>query len=784
MNSRFHRLMAGLIFCAIGSVCAGPAIGQNQNNEPSPANGGDAEDEVVELFESDDNPDASQQKVEVGSFGQIDLQVKDLDVTDVLRLLSMQSKKNIIASRNVSGKVSANLFGVDFYQALDAILQPNGFGYREDGDFIYVYTKQELEEIEKANRKQVTRPVRLNYLNTTDAQSIIAPLLSPDGEVAITAETTAGFQPSLSDGGADTYAGDPTLVITDYEENVEEAVALINELDTRPQQVLVEATILQARLTEDNAFGVDFSVFADVDIDTFATPLGAVNEVISGDATPNSGSLVQSNVGNTAAGQSGVKLGFLGSDFSVFVRALDSVTDTTVLSVPKILTLNRQKAQLLVGDKLGYLNTTVTETSRTATVEFLETGTSLAVRPFVSDDGFIRLELRPQVSTGNTDRVVEGNVIPTESTQELTTNVIVRSGQTLVLGGLFTEDTSISRNQVPGLGDIPLAGAAFQGQDDGVDRSEIIFLIKPTVVKDNSLYAAGERMTSEIADLRAGMRQGLLPWSRTKLTQSHMKRALELLEQGEEERALWAVNLVLAINPTATDALELRSRLTGEQVFLRDASVWTRAVSDSIREQMDDVAPMDEAPEEPTPEGGQDPEDMMDEVIGTVEPQPAQEIASATEPEATSRDRSQPAEAADEAEGEQRAEAQAEAEVIDELFGESSVPAGKPRAQAGPEPAALEADETAEAEIEFVTEERTGEAGASFETVEAVDGETYEFTTDEAAFDAAIEQAAAEMVDGEQTAVEAVNVFELIESALPGESADGERAALSEVETK
>ena len=226
------------------------------------------------------------------------------------------------------------------------------------------------------------------------------------------------------------------------------------------------------------------------------------------------------------------------------------------------------------------------------------------------------------MSTGDTDRVVEGNVIPDEITQELTTNVIVRSGQTLVLGGLFTEDTSISRNQIPGLGDIPVAGAAFKGQDDGVDRSEIIFLIKPTIVKDNSLYAAGERMTNEIADLRAGMRQGLLPWSRTKLTQSHMKRALELLEEGKEDKALWNVNLVLSMNPTATDALELRSRLTGEQIFLRDSSIWTRAASNNIAAQMEELVepaeeleiemPVESEEDAPEAEEAKDPlEDAM-----------------------------------------------------------------------------------------------------------------------------------------------------------------------------
>ena len=592
MMARPQSRIAGLIFCALGSVCAGPALGQTQGAS------GNEEEEVIELFNDEGDANAAQQKVEVGSFGQIDLQVKDLDVTDVLRLLSMQSKKNIIASRNVSGKVSANLFGVDFHQALKAILEPNGFGYREDGDFIYVYTKQELEEIEASNRTRVTEVVHLNYLNAADAQTIVTPLMSDEGELAISSEASQGFQPSLSDAGADSYAGTPALVITDYEENVEEMISLLDKLDVRPKQVLIEATVLEARLTEDNAFGVDFSIFADVDFADFVNPLNAVNDLVDGDAGQDSGSVVQSQVGSNAVPEgSGLKLGFLGSNFSVFVQALDSVTDTTVLSVPKILTLNRQKADLLVGRRLGYVNTTTTDTSQTTNVEFIEDGTQLTVRPFVSEDGFVRLELRPSVSTAEVVEVAD-NAVPNETTSELTTNIIVRSGQTLVLGGLFTEQTSIGRNQVPGLGNIPVAGIPFRGQNDSISRSEIIFLIKPTVLKDESLLASGDEIESEISDLRAGMRQGLLPWSRTKLTQSYMKRALSLVEEGEQDRALWNINLALAISPTATDALELRSRLTGEKVFLRDTEIWGRAVSDTIDDSMNELAP-DSMMEEP-----------------------------------------------------------------------------------------------------------------------------------------------------------------------------------------
>src|SRR5690606_23521512 len=139
-------------------------------------------------------------------------------------------------------------------------------------------------------------------------------------------------------------------------------------------------------------------------------------------------------------GPSSIKLGVIGSDAAVFVRALQSVTDTTVMSNPKMLVLNRQRADLHIGEKLGYLSTTTTETSSTNTVEFLEIGTQLTVRPFVSSDDFIRLELSPSVSDGDTSRVVSGQVIPQTTESEMTTNVIVKNAQSIVLGGLFKED--------------------------------------------------------------------------------------------------------------------------------------------------------------------------------------------------------------------------------------------------------------------------------------------------------------------------------------------------------
>ncbi len=577
----------GVFFCTIGCVCSTSVLGAGEGSGVA-AGEPIAPDTTPALFEtaSEDEQLPQGQQVEVGSFGQIDLHVKDLNLTKVLQLLSIQSQRNIIASRNVAGTISADLYGVDFYEALDAILHTNGFGYREKGQFIYVYTTEEIAQLEDENRELVYEIVRLNYINAADASAYATTLLSSAGSIALSGEAEDGFQPTLSDGGANQSAHQDTLVIRDYAENVEEILALVDRLDTRPRQVLVEATILQARLTEANAFGVDFAVFADLNLTSFTTPLGAVDELITGAGpTFDSGSAVTTSPGNVSKGASSVKFGVVGSDAAVFVRALDSVTDTTVLAKPQVLVLNRQKVDLLVGERLGYLSTTATETSNTQTVEFLDVGTQLTLRPFISDDDFVRMELRPSVSDGSTS-LVGGFVIPDTTTQELVSNVIIRSGQTVVLGGLFKEDTTIGRTNVPGLGNLPVVGTAFKGQDDTVTRSEVIFMIKPTIQKDEDLTKMADSASADIEATRLGMRKGLLPWSRTKLTSKYITDAMQYMKDGNNEKALWSLDKALYLDPTLADALHLKEQITGEKSYFYDRSILKNAVDAAIDDEL------------------------------------------------------------------------------------------------------------------------------------------------------------------------------------------------------
>ena len=575
-----------LLFCTVGWSCASSAIGVENDewNESVSNQDGDA---TRSLFDSADDHTVDKAKaVNVNSFGLIDIHVQDLDLSKVLNLLSIESQRNIIVSRNVSGRISADLYQVDFDEALDAILQANGFGFRERGNFIYVYTIDELEKILENERQHVTRVFRLNYLTAKDASAYIALALSTSGTVAISSDVVPGFHASDNDAGENRNGLGEIFIVRDYAENVEEIAEIVKELDVRPKQVRVEAIILQAKLDENNAFGVDISALIDFSFGAFSDPLGVVDDLIGGANNGETGLGGQSTVGQTDTSRSGIKIGILGSNVSAFIKALNEVTDITVLAKPSILAINRMKADILVGERLGYISTTANETSTTQTVEFLDVGTKLSFRAFIHDDGYVRLELKPSASDGSTT-LVGGLVIPNMITSELTTNVRVRSGQTIVLGGLFKESIKVVRRQMPFVGDLPLIGAAFRGQDDEVDRDEIIFLITTTVIKDEEMWAEGASITDGIERARIGANQGLLPFSRTKMVAAHMREALDYYREGRNDKALWKANMALRLDSTIVEGLRLKELLMKQCGYWPSHSILKDAVDATIQQQMD-----------------------------------------------------------------------------------------------------------------------------------------------------------------------------------------------------
>lgn len=529
--------------------------------------------------------------VRVNKQGTVDLHVANMSITDILRMISEQTRTNIVASKAVQGTVSANLYGVTLDKALDVILSTNGFGYRRDGDFVYVYSKEELAQIDQTERKAITRVFRLRYVTAKDAESLVAPLLSPGGKIAKTPPASEGLQSADANGGSGTSQGgstggnssanSDTIVVVDYPENVDRISEVLRQFDVRPQQVLVEATILRASLNEDNAMGIDFTTVGGIDFEQLNSVSPAAQSIATG-LTPENKLDDTTFTARTGFNQNvptgGFTFGIIKDQVGFFIRALEQITDVTVLANPKILALNKQKGEVIVGQRDGYLTTTITETTAVQTVEFLETGTRLLFRPFIFEDGQIRMEVHPEDSTGG----LTASNLPFKRTTEVTTNIMVRDGHTILIGGLFREVSNATRSQVPVLGNVPIAGALFRSTNDTMSREEVIILLTVRIVRGEPEENAGKELRQDTERYRLGQRREAQILDRERLSQAHYHWALEHLSQGDTGKALRDVNLSIQTNPHQLEAYELRDKIQGKRTWDEEASAVRHTLYDLI----------------------------------------------------------------------------------------------------------------------------------------------------------------------------------------------------------
>jgi hypothetical protein len=175
-----------------------------------------------------------------------------------------------------------------------------------------------------------------------------------------------------------------------------------------------------------------------------------------------------------------------------------------------------------------------------------------------------------------------------KTTNNIMTNVRVRDGETIVLGGFFQEKSVIIRKQVPLLGDIPIAGNMFRGQDDDIDRVEIIFLLTPRIIHDEQLYEMGQESLEIMDTVRVGVRSGLLPWSRDQITANYNHDALQAYRDGELDLALFYANASLRQDAGQAEMHRFREKLSGERT-----PHWERSIGHRILMREMEMIPVD-----------------------------------------------------------------------------------------------------------------------------------------------------------------------------------------------
>jgi type IV pilus secretin PilQ/predicted competence protein len=438
------------------------------------------------------------------SDGRTSLHLNDVDVRKVFEMLSREHAMNILVSPNVKGTVTADLSNLTLEQTLDAILKSCSLAAKSENGVLYIYTPQELELNSPGQDDDPSdiRVFQLNYVRSTDLEKLVKPFLSAEGKITATPASQVGIK-SLNQmtsgssgggggggggggsgggsskggsGGQSITGGDAlpeqeAIVVQDRRSVLAKIEGVIRELDVQPAQVLIEAVILYVTHEHSCELGVNFGLADSTGEAVGLLGNGALINSAAG-FSPLTAVTEGAVKGVLAFPDQGMKFGFTGTNGTAFIKALERIGEVDVLASPRLLVLNKQPAELQLGERLGYSTLSQSIVSTTQQIQFLDVGTLLRVRPFVSKDGMVRLEVHPERSRG---AIVDG--IPQASTQEVTTNVMVPDGATLVIGGLMDQEVELHQQGFPGLSRLPVVGALFRVRETRCVKKELIVLL-------------------------------------------------------------------------------------------------------------------------------------------------------------------------------------------------------------------------------------------------------------------------------------------------------------------
>lgn len=532
--------------------------------------------------------------------GTFQMKVENGDVRSVLLKLSALSGRNLILSPEVQGNLSLNLAGVTFGDALGAIVSSLNLVHEVQGNMIQL--RSQTESV--AMKRLEVRVFHLSYLTSQQAKAYILGVISAkgsimtaDGEITHSLaleEKEVESEDTAASGDVSVFtATDESLVVHDYRENLDKISDIIERTDIRPDQVLIEATILSALLTDDTSLGVSFDAVMGSNFTDFVDAAGeTATNMLDGMDVPiterrnlnyNTGRVNQgSNIGDMD-GKNPFRMGVLMGDVSMFIEALDSITDITVIATPRLQVINRHHGKVLIGKRDGYNTSTTFANERTeSSIEFLETGTKLTVVPFIGKDGYVRLEVKPELSEGETvpysSEFGTTVLIPESRTAEAFSSVLIRDGETMVLGGLFRENVRSTTDRIPGLGDVPYLGAATGSTRDTVIREEVIILLTPYIQKTREPTDPKELERQRKTRGKLGMR-GDLRWGQSRLlSDRHLQRAQQALRDGEPALARWASHLAYGVRPELPATLETRDEIAR-------SSFWTTRAAEAVQHQ-------------------------------------------------------------------------------------------------------------------------------------------------------------------------------------------------------
>ncbi len=445
----------------------------------------------------------------------ISLDFQDIEVRRVLQLLADFTGINMVAADTVQGNITLRLKDVPWDQALDIILKTKNLDKRRNGNVIWIAPVAELIKAEEEEAKAIAQSVKLaplqteyiqlNYAKAADIEKLIT-----DGKNASNSRggtnSGSGADPLGDSVGSllsprGTVSVDPrtnTLIINDTAQKIDQIRGMIDLLDVSVKQVMIEARIVSATTDFTKEMGVKWGILSQgitnnnhLLVGGSDTTLWNLREPEKDDDTGGWKYEIERpqnlnvDLGVTSAGASRIAFGLISlSDFMLDLElsALQADGYGEVISTPKVLTADKQQAKVASGTQIPYQSAEGGGVNAVSTTEFIDATLSLDVTPSITPDGKVQMSLNitsdsPGAPTPTGQLTINKNSI--------NTNVLVDNGETVVLGGIFEQQTANQQTKVPFLGDIPYLGRLFRKDIKSDNKRELLIFVTPRIVNDS-----------------------------------------------------------------------------------------------------------------------------------------------------------------------------------------------------------------------------------------------------------------------------------------------------------
>lgn len=413
--------------------------------------------------------------------GHVTIDFKNAEIESVLRVLATKSGVNIVAGKDVAGLITIRLVDVPWETALNVILRTYGFAYERDGNIIRVTTIDNL-----AREELTTEVFALNYARAEGVSVSVVEMLTERGKIKFDERTNL-------------------IIVTDIPTNIYKVGQVIKNLDSQTPQVEIELKVIETSANRAENLGIDWTTSIVASGSKRPTTVPFSNWSSRGRMYPEPTSSAESDAFAHRGSREGTQYSTfpevpssVGSDqyfqfgtldftsLSATMEFLFSRSDTEILSNPKVTTLNNQAAKITVGTKWPVAEYAYSDETGRWVVSgwnYIEYGILLEVTPVINQDNFITLTVHPEVSDKEGVVTFEGADVPILTTKEAEAKVMIKDGETLVIGGLMKDKVVDTKRKIPLLGDLPIVGLLFSKREKEVEKRNLLIFITPTIIK-------------------------------------------------------------------------------------------------------------------------------------------------------------------------------------------------------------------------------------------------------------------------------------------------------------